>query len=55
MAFDFKKEEDVKDYIDNLGIEYRFSCYQEKNAEGEIFIQRLLFKVIFLLKLSFYK
>ena len=39
MAFDFKKESDVKDYINNLAIEYRFGCYQEKNAEGEIFIQ----------------
>lgn len=33
MAFDLKKEEEVKDYIENLGIEYRFGCYKEKKPE----------------------
>lgn len=34
MAFDFRKEEDIKQYIHNLGIEYRFGCYKEKNPEA---------------------
>lgn len=34
MAWNFAKEDDVKEYIENLGIEYRFSCYHEKSAEG---------------------
>ncbi|KAK9884328.1 hypothetical protein WA026_005278 [Henosepilachna vigintioctopunctata] len=33
MAYDFKSEEDVKEFIKNLGIEYRFGCYSEKNPE----------------------
>ncbi|XP_075986274.1 cytochrome c oxidase assembly factor 7 [Anticarsia gemmatalis] len=33
MAFDLKQEEDVKQYIENLGIEYRFGCYKEKKPE----------------------
>lgn len=27
------KEEDVDEYIKNLGIEYRFGCYSEKRPE----------------------
>jgi cytochrome c oxidase assembly factor 7 len=38
MAFDLKKEEDVKEYLDKLGIEYRFGCYSEKKPDGENFI-----------------
>ncbi|PSN55222.1 Cytochrome c oxidase assembly factor 7 [Blattella germanica] len=33
MAFDLKDESQVKEYIDNLGIEYRFGCYKEKKPE----------------------
>lgn len=33
MAYDLKKEEEVKDYIENLGIEYRFGCFKEKKPE----------------------
>ncbi|KAL4130692.1 hypothetical protein QTP88_008094 [Uroleucon formosanum] len=33
MSYDFKKEEDVKEYIKNLGIEYRFGCFNEKDAQ----------------------
>lgn len=36
MAFDMKKEEDVKQFIEKLGIEYRFGCYSEKKADGMI-------------------
>ena len=34
-AFDFKNEEDVKQYLHNIGIEYRFGCYSEKKKEGK--------------------
>ncbi|KAG5674093.1 hypothetical protein PVAND_004079 [Polypedilum vanderplanki] len=33
MAFDLKNEADVKEYIEKLGIEYRFGCYSEKKPE----------------------
>uniref|UniRef100_T1JHP9 Kazal-like domain-containing protein n=1 Tax=Strigamia maritima TaxID=126957 RepID=T1JHP9_STRMM len=32
--YDLKREEEVQEYLENLGIEYRFSCYKEKNSEG---------------------
>lgn len=35
MAYDLKDEENVKEYIEKLGIEYRFGCYSEKKADGE--------------------
>lgn len=35
MSYDFKKEEDVKEYIKNLGIEYRFGCYSEKDPQSK--------------------
>lgn len=34
MAYNFKSEEDVKLYLQNIGIEYRYGCYSEKNANG---------------------
>lgn len=34
MAYDLSSEDDVKEYITNLGIEYRFSCYHEKRPDG---------------------
>lgn len=36
MAFDLKDETEVKDYIEKLGVEYRFGCYSEKNPEGNL-------------------
>ncbi|XP_066994110.2 cytochrome c oxidase assembly factor 7 homolog [Anabrus simplex] len=33
MAYDLKDESEVKEYIENLGIEYRFGCYQEKKPD----------------------
>ncbi|KRT85845.1 hypothetical protein AMK59_1025 [Oryctes borbonicus] len=33
MAYDFKSESEVKDFLHNLGIEYRFGCYSEKKPE----------------------
>ncbi|XP_016944280.1 cytochrome c oxidase assembly factor 7 homolog [Drosophila suzukii] len=34
MAYDLKKESDVKEYVDKLGVEYRFGCYSEKKPEA---------------------
>ncbi|KFM69405.1 Sel1 repeat-containing protein 1-like protein, partial [Stegodyphus mimosarum] len=34
MANEFKSEEELKQFIENLGTEYRFSCFKEKNSEG---------------------
>ena len=31
---DLKDSEEVADYIDNLGIEYRFGCYHEKDPKA---------------------
>lgn len=35
MSFDLKNESDVKEYLEKLGIEYRFGCYSEKKADGK--------------------
>ena len=35
MAYDMSKEEDVKEFLDNLGTEYRFSCFSEKKPESK--------------------
>uniref|UniRef100_A0A182X7V3 Cytochrome c oxidase assembly factor 7 homolog n=1 Tax=Anopheles quadriannulatus TaxID=34691 RepID=A0A182X7V3_ANOQN len=32
-SFDLKNETEVKEYIDKLGVEYRFGCYSEKKPE----------------------
>ncbi|KAH6941106.1 hypothetical protein HPB50_013587 [Hyalomma asiaticum] len=34
MPYDFQKEEDVKEFLDNLGIEYRFECFKERKPDG---------------------
>lgn len=33
MAYNLKSEEEVKEYLENLGTEYRFGCFNEKNPE----------------------
>ncbi|XP_038218025.1 cytochrome c oxidase assembly factor 7 homolog [Zerene cesonia] len=33
MAYDLKKEEEVKEFVENLGVEYRFGCFKEKKPE----------------------
>ncbi|KAF6202051.1 hypothetical protein GE061_004448 [Apolygus lucorum] len=33
MAYDLKNEDDVKQYVQNLGTEYRFGCFNEKKPE----------------------
>jgi hypothetical protein len=30
-----KTKEEMEEFLNNLGIEYRYSCYEEKNGEGE--------------------
>ena len=35
MAFDLKQEGDVKEYVEKLGVEYRFGCYNEKKPDGK--------------------
>lgn len=37
MSYDLQSESDVKEYIEKLGIEYRFGCYSEKKPDGEKF------------------
>lgn len=37
MSYDLKSETDVKDYLEKLGIEYRFGCYSEKKPDGDFF------------------
>jgi len=34
MSYDFKKEEEVKEFLDNIGIEYRFGCFSEKKPDS---------------------
>lgn len=31
----FKTKEELIEYINNVGIEYRYSCYSDRNPEGE--------------------
>ncbi|XP_040263178.1 cytochrome c oxidase assembly factor 7 [Bufo bufo] len=31
---DFKSEEEVKEFLDNLGTEYSYQCHREKDADG---------------------
>lgn len=32
----FEDENEVKQFLDNLGVEYSFQCYKEKDPEGKI-------------------
>lgn len=34
-SYNLKEPEEVKDYLKNLHIEYKFGCYKEKNPEGK--------------------
>lgn len=51
MAFDLKKESDVKEYVEKLGIEYRFGCYSEKKPDGEFHVKFLMSYTIFIVKI----
>ena len=33
---DLTKDQEVQEYLDNLGTEYRFGCYSEKNPKGQL-------------------
>ena len=44
MMYDLKDEEQVKEYLKNIGIEYRYQCYQEKNPEGNFIVSVLMRK-----------
>ncbi|KAK6621787.1 hypothetical protein RUM44_001594 [Polyplax serrata] len=33
MAWNLKSKEELKEFLDNLGIEYRYGCFSEKNPE----------------------
>lgn len=35
MSVNFQDENEVKDYLNTIGTEYRFGCYSEKNPECE--------------------
>lgn len=37
MSVNFQDEAEVKQYLDNIGIEYRFGCYSEKKPDGTYF------------------
>lgn len=30
----FQDEKEVKEFLDNLGVEYTYQCYREKDPEG---------------------
>lgn len=32
----FEDENEVKEFLDNLGVEYRYQCYKEKDPEGTV-------------------
>lgn len=38
MSLDVQNESEVKEYLDKLGIEYRFGCFSEKKPEGTYII-----------------
>lgn len=35
MSVNFQDENEVKEYLNTIGTEYRFGCYSEKNPECE--------------------
>lgn len=38
MGYNLKDEEEVKEYLKNLHIEYQFGCHSEKRPEGMWFL-----------------
>lgn len=34
--YDLKNEDDVKEYLKNLLIEYNFGCFSEKKGDGKL-------------------
>lgn len=35
MSVNFNDEKEVQEFLDNIGIEYRFGCYSEKKPDGK--------------------
>lgn len=35
MDYDLKNEDEIKEYLDNLSTEYRFSCFSERIPESK--------------------
>lgn len=35
MAVNFSDEKSVEEFLENIGIEYRFGCYSEKKPDGK--------------------
>lgn len=35
----FEDESEVKQFLDNLGMEYSFQCYKEKDPEGNNYLR----------------
>lgn len=35
----FEDENEVKQFLDNLGMEYSFQCYKEKDPEGNFYLR----------------
>lgn len=36
MSYDLNDPEQVKQYLEDLGTEYRFGCYSEKDPQGNL-------------------
>lgn len=36
----FEDENEVKAFLNNLGIEYNYQCYKEKDPAGNIYLRR---------------
>ncbi len=32
----FEDEQEVKQFLDNIGVEYSYQCYREKDPEGRL-------------------
>ena len=45
-GIDLKNEDEVQEYLERLGIEYRFGCYYEKDGKGNIQNITLLFPLV---------
>lgn len=35
MSVNFQDENEVKEYLNNIGTEYRFGCYSERKPDGK--------------------
>lgn len=42
----FQDEKEVKEFLDNLGVEYRYQCYKEKDPEGKVCTVLSLYRTV---------